>query len=137
MHNFFFCCFFFVFFLLTIGHYNTTIPKRQIVPDPKEMYFMMHGTFIEYSRDINEINFYWRNLSGRFQGKTSTLHFDINKLDYIEDAVYHLQTTGCLLHLCSTFNVVRGKHLESTQPPKPEVFLFPVAPSSHTLSCWE
>lgn len=41
MHNFFF---------LTIGHYNTTIPKRQIVPDPKEMYFMMHGTFIEYSR---------------------------------------------------------------------------------------
>lgn len=35
---------------MTIGHYNTTIPKRQIVPDPKEMYFMMHGTFIEYSR---------------------------------------------------------------------------------------
>ena len=29
-----------------------------------------------------------------FPGKTRTLHFDINKLGYIQDAVYHIQTTG-------------------------------------------
>lgn len=58
----------------------------------------------------------------RKKGKTSTLHLDINKLDYIEDAVNHLQNTGVwgggreawrgqsgvLLHLFSTRNVLGG-----------------------------
>lgn len=44
------------------------------------------------------------------------LYILTNKLDYIEDAVYHLQTTGFLLHLFPTFNVLRG-NLESIQPP--------------------
>lgn len=73
-------------------------------------------------------------LSGRFQGKTSTLHFDINKLDYIKDAVYHLQTTGFFFfNTCfPVFNVLGN--LESIQPPKQEVqVVLHVTPSLHAL----
>lgn len=74
---------------------------------------------------------------GRFQGKTSTLHFDINKLDYIKDAVYHLQTTGVFssFNTCfPVFNVLRN--LESIQPPKQEVqVVLHATPSLHALGC--
>lgn len=85
----------------------------------------MHGTFIEYSWGCwLKSTFIGEIFLEDFQkkGKTSTLHLDINKLEYIEDAVNHLQNTGVgaegyvfvkvfffsffLRHLFSTCNVL-------------------------------